>query len=325
VLIDMRASRAHYLTHMLPIWRALPDVVRGTAYAPASITGGNGTTWPWRQRPDRATLVASWQDAHDTTGPIIYMEHGAGQSYNGDDRSCGHRGYAGARDMDRVVLFLTPGPDPTSRWQATYPFTPTVEIGCPKLAWFDTDTYREAPGDPKVVLSFHWNCVVPGAPEAGSAFETYKPVLASVVAALQGAGCQVYGHWHPRASHVRIFWGQLGVDRITDPNEALLSDLLIADNSSLMYEAAMVGTPVVALNDPSWRRDVAHGLRFWGHVPGIQVDDPADVVATALWALDRPGLARQIGERAAQWAYSCSPQDGIRRAVEAITALAGAG
>jgi len=89
----------------------------------------------------------------------------------------------------------------------------------------------------------------------------------------------VRGHYHPRDPHIRNTWDRLQVPVIDVHTVRNKVDLLIVDNSSLGYEMLHLGRGVISLNAPWYRRDVHHGLRFWDAVPGIQVDEPEELIA----------------------------------------------
>lgn len=301
-MIDAYASLRHYADHIAPVWAALPAEVRGTFWRPdASVR---------RRDITNHVLVASFRDAETMGGSrLLYVEHGAGQSYDGDERARGNGSYSGGAGLDRVRLFLCPSERVTARWRDTYD-TPAVAVGCPRLdalkkprgetalAWHKTG---EAPLQPAVAVTFHWDgsglC-----PEAGSAWRHYDHALPGLVT---DPRWRVVGHGHPRLwPTIQRRWQELGVDHYADPDVVLgQADVLVADNTSLMYEAAALGIPVVVLNAPFYRRDVEHGLRFWSHPPGLQVDHPGelgDAIARALE--DRPAL-RAMRARAVDGAY----------------------
>lgn len=303
------ASRQHYYDHLAPIWEALPAAVRGYVMGPR-------TTNPWRTHPlmpvtrDDLVLVASYVDSQKfARHRVVYVEHGAGQTYTGDALGIGHGSYSGGNGHDHTALFICPNETVAARWMLRYPI-PAVAVGCPKL-----DAWTDAARDPEVVgITFHWDN--PLVPESRSAFHHYRQSLPRIVADLRGSGRRVIGHGHPRAERaLQAVWKALDVPY--EPNlDALVRrcGTLVVDNSSAMYEAAAVGVNVVALNASWYRRHVEHGLRFWSAVPGVQVDEPIDVPA-AVEEADRYELERLRGVRAA---YSAVDGGASRRAAAAI-------
>jgi hypothetical protein len=111
------------------------------------------------------------------------------------------------------------------------------------------------------------------------------------------------GAYH-RARHARIEWIEVGA-------MYQRADLLIADNTSLMYEMAHLGRSVIALNAPWFRRDVEHGLRFWSHVPGIQMESPADLMAFEAYAYTVRDEGAELRNAAALEAYDAERADGM--------------
>jgi hypothetical protein len=320
VLIDAYASLRHYAEHLAPVWAALPAELRGSFYSPSR-------TEQWGQPLDRArdrgrlVLVASWRDAQ-TVGPspLVYVEHGAGQSYDGDPRSAGNGSYSGGHALDRVRLFLCPNQQVADRWQARYPEARTAVVGCPKLdAWHAAAPWAERTvGRPVVAVTFQLEC--PLVPETRSAWGHYDHHLPALVA---DPRWQVLGHGHPRLwGAIRRRWRDLHTEHTPDLADVLdRADLLVADNTSALYEFASTGRPVLVLNAPWYRRHVDHGLRFWSHPPGLQVDRPADLVAGVARALADPPAARAIRARATAHVYAHTDGQAARRAAEAIKEL----
>ena len=320
MLIDAYASLRHYAEHLAPVWAALPAELRGSFYSPSR-------TETWGQPLDRArdrgrlVLVASWRDAQ-TVGPspLVYVEHGAGQSYDGDPRSAGNGSYSGGHALDRVRLFLCPNADVAARWQARYPDATTAVVGCPKLdAWHTAAPWAERPlGRPTVAVTFHWEC--PLVPETRSAWGHYDHHLPGLVA---DPRWQVLGHGHPRLwGAIRRRWRDLHAEHTPELADVLdRADLLVADNTSALYEFASTGRPVLVLNAPWYRRHVDHGLRFWSHPPGLQVDHPRDLVAGVAHALADPPAARAIRARAVGRAYAHTDGHAAERAATAIKEL----
>lgn len=281
---------------------------------------------PWlRDRPTGdLTLVASWADAHRyRSNRVVYLEHGAGQTYVlGPDQP--DHGYAGAGGLDHVVLFLGPGEHVSERWRARYPRTPAVTVGCPALDRHHTSQplARKRPDSsserPLIAISSHWRCGV--CPETLPALDHYERGISDLARLEADDGYNLLGHSHPRGERrTRELWARLGIRWEPDPDVVLRSaDLLVIDNSSLAFEAAAVGLPVLLLNLPSYRRDVEHGLRFWSHVPGLQCDDPADLATSVQRALADPPEAKVLRDRAARHAYAYSDGRSAERAAVAI-------
>ncbi len=341
-MIDAYASLRHYAEHLAPVWAALPAELRGTFYSPSS-TEPWGTPLHRGRDTRRLVLVAGWRDAQTVApSPLVYLEHGAGQSYDGDPRGVGQGSYSGGQGLGRVRLFLCPSQRVADRWAATYPEATTAVVGCPKLdRWHAVPdgphrgraaasaddgpdvaprpTRTVAPdhgsGAPVVAVTFHWEC--PLVPETRSAWGHYDHHLPGLVA---DPRWQVLGHGHPRLwGAIRRRWRALGVDHTPDLADVLdRADLLVADNTSAAYEFASTGRPVLVLNAPWYRRHVDHGLRFWSYPPGLQVDHPRDLVAGVARALADPPAARAIRARAVAHVYAHTDGHAAQRAADAI-------
>lgn len=278
-MIHLYASRQHYYDHMASIWAAIPERLRGEAFGPRS---GNpwATAVPKRQIPhDDYVLVASYVDSRKMArNHVIYVEHGAGQTYDGDERGVGHGSYAGGTGHEHTALFLSPREEIAERWRRRYYGVPAVAVGCPKLDRY-VGHLGPAAGDQTVVFSFHWDN--PLCPESMSALGHYRRQLPALIAELRRGGWRVLGHGHPRAmGALARVWRELDVPVVAEQEYVFRhASVFVADNTSALYEAAAIGIPVVCLNAPWYRRDIHHGLRFWDVVPGVQVDRPDDLVA----------------------------------------------
>jgi hypothetical protein len=110
-----------------------------------------------------------------------------------------------------------------------------------------------------------------------SALGHYRRSLAQL-----GTTLPVIGHSHPRlASTARAVFERAGIEFVPDlADVARRATVYAVDNSSTLWEMA-VARPVIAMNAPWYRRDVSHGLRFWSHIPGADVDDAAALVEAA--------------------------------------------
>lgn len=168
---------------------------------------------------------------------------------------------------------------------------------------------------PIVAISYHWDCAL--LPETRSAWRYYDPHLPRLV---RDPRFRVVGHGHPRLwPTIRRRWAELGVEQWPDVDRVLSeADLLVVDNSSVAFEMAAIGKPVVLLNLPSYRRDVEHGGRFWSSPPGSQVDHPSELADAIACALTDPAH-RAIRARAVEWAYGGPiTGDASERAASAI-------
>lgn len=312
--LDCLASRPHYLAHLRPIWEQLPDHLRGELYTPSTLPHDTSTL-------AETVMVAGHADAQLLAHHrLVYLEHGAGQRYLGDPLAAGHGSYAGGKGLDHVALFLCPSRSVAKAWLDRYPKAHAYVVGCPRLdRW--ADGRHQVPG--RVVLQWHWDCRL--VYETTTAFHHYQPHLDQVVEAVRAAGGHVLLHWHPRLTQA--------LEGLSRPLAALYEPDLerclgtaavwAGDNSSVMYEAAALGIPVVAMNAPQYRRDVEHGLRFWSHVPGPQVDDAGHLavqLAKILQDGETPDDAL-LRRRAAATAYHWPPGGAAARAVRAIAAV----
>jgi hypothetical protein len=331
--VDFFASELHYLVHLLPIWKALPDDAKGTVFmagAAADQAGNAGLPRVQMAHPPPAhtpIMVASFKDSqHLGARPIVYVEHGVGQTYV--DRPAAES-YPGGIGHDRVVLFVCPSDRVAGLWAKRYPDTPTVVVGSPKMDALHArraalgDRWRPAHPQPTVVWSFHSDVRL--VPETMSAFPHYEDALPALVARLNHDGIRVVGHAHPRSYFkLRRRWDQVGVESIWSFESAVAqADCYLVDNSSTLYEAASLGVPTIALNAPWYRRDVDHGLRFWDTLPGDMIDGPDDVVTAISRALDDPDSLRDARERAVRAVYADTDGYAAQRAAQAIVRVLG--
>lgn len=318
MVIDVFASEASYWRHLAPVVAEL--LARGHE----ARVWSRASSQPWgapvlfRHEPACVAVCASASDARYLAPQrVTYVEHGAGQTYVGATH-----GYAGGADLGNVVLFLAPGDRVARAWRRSYPQVPVETVGSPALDQhldgsrtrdvaesYDRNTIR------RVVVTEHWPCFVAHETRPGMRhFDRGIRELARLEA------IQLIGHAHPKGRMTWDRWSALGITELErDPDVVLRSaDLLIADNTSLMYEAAALDVPVLACNAPWYRRDVEHGLRFWSHVPGIQVDTVGTFIPAVVAALDDPPEAHDLRARASAHVYAHLDAGAAARAVDAI-------
>jgi len=325
VTLDALAFEPHFLDHIAPVWRALPQGARGRLLvdrdlqldARAEARGieaeaVSGSQIRMSSPPPKAragdgplALVASIGDMKIARRlgyrRFVFIEHGMAQSYSGTGRSPIEASYSGGPDREDVVLFLVPNKHAAGRWRATYPQTPVEVVGCPKL---ETLPARDAGPAPVVCISFHWNTPLVGLPpEAGNALGEFRPILPDLAVRFP----DLIGHAHPRhAKEMARIYRLAGIPFVEDFEEVCRrADVYVCDNSSTIFEFASTGRPVVLMNAKQYRRHVHHGLRFWEAASvGVQVDDKADLASCIDRALSDPPEQQAAREAALSVVYA---------------------
>ena len=302
----------HYRRHVDAVWRHLPLELRGEKLTARAVV----RTLP---REDIVMVGGFYDIAKFPLNRIIYVEHGAGQAYFGDSKAASHPCYHGSVHDKRVISYISPSQQVADSWDR-----PAFAAGCPAL---DVHYGRNPLAHihaPTAAITFHWDarrvC-----PEAWSAREHYINDLHSMVAILRSSGFHVIGHWHPRDPKGAKIWRNLGVERVAAVDDVLSrANLLIVDNSSVAYEAAALDIKVLSLNAPWYRRDVEHGLRFWGHIPGATIDDIYEFgrfdIKDYVQYTDPSKVVRRS---AAEYAYAIPPGHAGEQAATWLTKLLG--
>lgn len=285
-MIAAYASRRHFADHLAPIWLALPREVRGTFYVPTDVAA-------WLARPsnphpvdvtagfpDRRAkapvLVAGISD-HDAVRPrpTVFVNHGYGQSYPG---TAGSESYSGGPGRERALLHIDPGPLAARATRAAG--YACVEVGCPRLDWLRP---REQPVGEVVAIAIRSHTPPRGCPEQRPAWPHYEPTMPALASSFD-----LLGHGHPRGwERTERRWEALGVASTADSYDVLRrASVVVTDTSSIGWEAASLGIPVVWCNAPWFRRHVEHGGRFWQPLPGLVVDEPEELAPAISRALE---------------------------------------
>lgn len=272
--VDVIASETHYLRHLMPIWAELPDHLRGDVYPLFE---------PGQAQPPRAgrlALVAGWQDVAPLRGrcDMVYVEHGAGQTYSSRPHDPSYSGSGGQRHRG-VIGYIAPNETVAARWSK-----PAAAVGSPKLDWWLRMGVKPRPERPVICFAWHWDCRF--VPEARSAWPHYAARFGEVAAMFAAQGFIVAGHAHPKwRGALDPVLAEFGVRVFPDEDHVFrYADILAVDNSSLGMEFLALKRPVVWLNAPWYRREVHHGGRFWDWTIGMEtVDDTDRLLHLNLW------------------------------------------
>jgi hypothetical protein len=296
--------------------------------APVMLAGG----WPMIRTavPGSAVrgalvVVASYGDeraamAAGALGAVL-MEHGAGMSYDDPSLPMDSPWRGGRGDGIGRKLLLSPGHELAERHLAAHPHIPVAVIGCPALDEYSGVTWpREA--RPRVCIGGHWDCQV--LPETRSAWPWVKEALIDLA---KDERWELCGTWHPHenstglAAEKRAFFEAHGI-RVMSTWETVLeeADCFVADNTSALYEFAATGRPVVVMSPPGYRGTANHGMRFWSHIPGLQVWAASDLSSTIAAALQDGPKARALRKKAVKYVYGKLDGKASDRAANAIRA-----
>lgn len=315
-LIDAFASQySHYHAHLKPILDALPDDRRGHFYTASNSRHdifGEHVRYGWPPDTGGPLVVAGFQDLRYTNRRKILCSHGAAQTY----LNCDSPSYDGGPGREQVGLFLGPNERSSDANLARYPDARAVAVGCPLLdAWAKIP----APGDGAIAVSWHWPCRLRDrdgndVPESGWAFDSWRQIVTELAKVRP-----VIGHGHPRARPLLTnFWASIGVEAVWDPAEVLArSDVLLIDNSSLAFEFAACGRGVVLMDDPAWRTDVEHSLRFWSDIPGEHLH-PRVGLDGLIAAIDDVSQWEPLRQQVTERVYGSVDGGASQRAVDAI-------
>jgi len=316
-MIDMLASERQFAEHLVPIWRALPEGQRGSFLTAdnrmMTLLSGMGVhpVLLTSKLPDRPVLVASVGDLNRLRRlrrtRVAYVEHGCGQSYAGDPRTARHPSYAGGPGRDACAFIMAPNEVAAARWQAAYPAKPVHVIGATRLL-----PAPDADAPPLLALSFHWSGAMP---EMMNALAHYRKGLRGLAHTLP-----VIGHAHPRFAHVMsAVCHRAGIKFVPDLAEvARRATVYAADNTSTLWELGRT-RPIIVLNAPWYRRWVEHGLRFWSHIPGIEVSDAASLLAVSRRLLDGGETTDEEERRRAVVGVVIPCLDGAERAARLLS------
>lgn len=258
--INAFASERHYYERVRTVWDQLPKYLKGEFVVHPRLDG-LGDRSQREPNQDGYLMVASHKDSLWAKNKFIYIEHGAGQSYSNskDNFSNSFR--------PNMLCALIPGPYCAAKTQLANPGVPVISIGAAHLR----DVKRTDPQ--KLAFAWHWRCSV--CIETDTAFDQYQDEMI-----LATRRWESIGHGHPRIiDELSMVYKMYGIETVYDSKQVLShAGLLVADNTSLIYEAAVLDIPVILINKTDWRRDRNYGLRFWDLLPGPQVNHPSELI-----------------------------------------------
>lgn len=290
--VDFYATRAHWWEHLEPVAdeleaRGVVCLTHLSEFLPDD--------------PGRLTVVSASTDmkrARDGRRRVVLMQHGAGQFYS--DRNAS---YPGGRGHERCALVLLPNEVAGARhrkfFQPDKP--PMAVVGSPHVDEIATIARREVAGSsPVVAVTWHWPMRAMG-PEGGTAWTDFGPEVLDQLATMRDLGIiRLLGHGHPKGlDMVRDAYAEREIPFVEAFTDIVaMADVLIADNTSALYEFAALDRPVVVIDSPRWRTGLKLPPRFWSHADvGPRTQDPQRVPAMLLEAiLDHP--VRQQNRRA---------------------------
>lgn len=332
--LDFFATEPHYIDHMLPVWRELPDNVRGDFYVHEKrmsycielgldcigipeYHGEHMLRRPIVPPGDGPVLVSAYGDLklallRSPNRPVAFIEHGAGFTM------ANHPAYPGGGELRKKVdLFLSPNIFALNAQKKAIPGAKQVLIGCPKLDKYkgQYDEPHLMPDHPRVAISFHW----PGlgvCPEAGNALPHFRRAIGQLS---RQPDFQLVGHGHPKYySNLKAnLYDSLKMESVRS-FEAIMetTDVYIVDTSSTIYEYLVTGKPVILMNSPSYRRNVHHGLRFWLHSEvGLNVNNPEELLPAIRKTIQNPGIRWEERQDAIREVYPYLGESSNRAAI----------
>jgi hypothetical protein len=313
--IDFFAGEEHFFDHISPIWRELPEHLKGTFYVRKRVeekrAKSSGIPYVVGEPTNsELCLVASIGDYRATTKDVVFMEHGIGHQYSNNNA-----GYAGGAGKDRAILFLNQHHITDERNLKTYPNVPHAIIGTPKMDKVQRTGWTVHKRKPVVCMSFHWDCKV--SPETRSSYPFYKKMIPILYKLKKDFDFVL--HAHPKngfQDEVKHDFPEITfIDKFEDVMK--IADVYVIDNSSTMYEFLVTGKPIVVLNCPYYRFDVNHGIRFWDYIGGMQVNRTKDLIPTILDTIAFPTQLQDLRDEIVSELYPYYP-NATERAVKVL-------
>lgn len=271
----MRRPLTLFVDHLRDIWLGLEPSERGSFYtrgrdsADRAAHHGIAVRHGCPPRSRNRVLVASWGDVPAIGRRRFFMvEHGSGQVYSPEPP-------AGTSPdlVHNCGLDLLLAPNERVRWrnELHHHHARSVVVGSAKVERYAAlRVSRVESRVPVVAFCWHWN-----APGPTAAARWAWPVWRDAVAELASVnhGLHLIGSGHPKAwRHLSHWYRRCGIETVPDLEDVIRrADVVVADNTSAMWEAAACGIPVVILDAP-WYADATGEPRFGvGKDAGVRV------------------------------------------------------
>lgn len=323
--IDFLACERHNYKHLLPVWSMIPENLKGNFYILTTIDKkddftpqnerlffceSNEIIIKTLQKNKNILITSSFYDKFlsETDCPLIFISHGGGQTYIGQNE------YQLARR--NYVLDLLPNHHTEKVFSERYPYSKKVVIGSPKMDTWHVDFKKPKNEKPVIAISFHFDRKA--IPESRSTWEHFSPIIRKLA---RQDKWTILGHGHPRMIDMLApAYNELGIETVLDFEDVLKrADLYICDHMSTLYEFASTDRPVVVLNAPWYRREVEHGLRFWEHADvGINCDHPDSLFEAIEHALADSPEQKAKREKSVNGVYAYRDGQAAQRAAQAI-------
>lgn len=312
MIVDVVCTERHYIDHAAPVWAELDPDERGYVTVSDHLHTYAATRGLVSSKPSPTGDVLFAVGWSDITGWPSYRsrvlaEHGVGQAYDG-----GSKHYVGGAGREAIVdLFVLP-----NHVSATHQHGNVEVVGSVLLDEIDAASFVREPSV-DATFSFHWDC--DHLPETTSAWRWARDEVVAIARRRP-----VFVSAHPRLEDEAREWFTPRTVATTRRMTSAIrwSKCWVADNTSSMFYAAALGCPVVVLNPPAYRRDIAYGMRFWEWASvGVQCNDPAALDNCVALAIEDPSGLREARERVIAEVFPMRDGLAARRTVEAIRRL----
>lgn len=322
-MVNAYASHSHYVSYIKPIWDRLPNKLKGEFHVHPRCDGLYDLPTARRfTNPDLPIIVAGATDAK-RSDQYIWIEHGAGQTYLE-----GHGHYPN-HPKPGCLAAIVPGPYCANLIRQANPDLPIIEAGAYTLrevikSWLletvDEGIINLTPMQPTAVFTWHWRGAAVS-PEADTAFNQFRDSMLAIHPSIK-----VKGHAHPRILGEAAEWYRNHQIVMVETQTQVLQDasLLVADNTTMIYEAAALDIPTVILNPSMYRKNMRHGLRFWDMIPGPQADHPHEVPELVANEIMYPDNYADERKRITDQVYGNNPFNQLDDAVEQLVDIVSA-